>query len=103
MRHDLADDERDAVACIYGNPQHNGLRLLSTRAGAPDAQTSALSEIFVGFLPAVSDDAAKEIRRAIKRWRLHLWSGRASPTSRKRSIRSGGAESVTTPTSATAL
>jgi group II intron reverse transcriptase/maturase len=34
-------------------------------------------EIFVGFLPAVSDDAAKEIRHAIKRWRLHLWSGRA--------------------------
>jgi RNA-directed DNA polymerase len=31
---------------------------------------------FVNFLPAVSDDCAKAIRRAIKRWRLHLWSGR---------------------------
>jgi RNA-directed DNA polymerase len=30
---------------------------------------------FVSFLPAVSDDAAKAIRRTIKRWRLHLWSG----------------------------
>jgi len=30
---------------------------------------------FVSFLPAVSDDAAKEMRRKIKRWRLHLWSG----------------------------
>jgi len=32
-------------------------------------------EMFVSFTPAVSDDAAKEIRRAIRRWRLHLWSG----------------------------
>lgn len=32
-------------------------------------------ELFTGFLPAVSDDAAKQIRRTIRRWRLHLWSG----------------------------
>ena len=32
-------------------------------------------EMFVGFLPAISDDAAKKIRRTIKRWRIHLWSG----------------------------
>jgi RNA-directed DNA polymerase len=30
---------------------------------------------FVSFLPAVSDDAAKGMRRTVKRWRLHLWSG----------------------------
>jgi RNA-directed DNA polymerase len=30
---------------------------------------------FVSFLPAVSEDAAKTMRRTIKRWRLHLWSG----------------------------
>jgi RNA-directed DNA polymerase len=30
---------------------------------------------FVSFLPAVSDDAAKEMRRRIKRRRLHLRSG----------------------------
>jgi len=30
---------------------------------------------FVSFLPAIADDAAKEMRRTIKRWRLHLWSG----------------------------
>jgi RNA-directed DNA polymerase len=30
---------------------------------------------FVSFLPAVADDAAKAIRRTIKRWRLHLRSG----------------------------
>ena len=34
-------------------------------------------ELFVNFLPAVSDDAAKEIRGTIKRWRLHLWSGKS--------------------------
>lgn len=32
-------------------------------------------ELFRSFSPAVSDDAAKRIRRTIKRWRLHLWSG----------------------------
>ena len=30
---------------------------------------------FVNFTPAVSDEAAKKIRRTIRRWRLHLWSG----------------------------
>ena len=30
---------------------------------------------FVSFRPAISDDAAKVIRRTIKRWRLHLQSG----------------------------
>jgi RNA-directed DNA polymerase len=34
-------------------------------------------ELFVSFCPAVSDDAAKEMRRRIKRWRLHLWSGKS--------------------------
>jgi RNA-directed DNA polymerase len=34
-------------------------------------------ELFVSFLPAVSDDNAKRIRHTIKRWRLHLWSGQA--------------------------
>jgi RNA-directed DNA polymerase len=32
-------------------------------------------ELFVSFCPAVSDDAAKAIRHAIRRWRLHLQSG----------------------------
>jgi len=32
-------------------------------------------QFFVSFCPAVSDDAAKEIGRTIKRWRLHLRSG----------------------------
>ena len=32
---------------------------------------------FVSFCPAISDDAAKAIRRTIRRWRLHLQSGLA--------------------------
>ena len=34
-------------------------------------------QFFVSFAPAVGDDAAKAIGRRIKRWRLHLWSGKA--------------------------
>lgn len=40
-------------------------RLMRNRSG----------EMFVGFGPAVSEQAAKMIRRTIKRWRLHLRSG----------------------------
>src|SRR5262249_28963834 len=32
---------------------------------------------FVSFLPAVSDEAAKEMRHTVKRWRLHLRSGQS--------------------------
>jgi RNA-directed DNA polymerase len=32
-------------------------------------------ELFRSFLPAVSDEAAKAIRRTIRKWRVHLWSG----------------------------
>jgi hypothetical protein len=41
----------------------------------PRLARSKHGENFVNFLPAVSGDAAKRIRRTIKRWRLHLWSG----------------------------
>jgi RNA-directed DNA polymerase len=33
-------------------------------------------QFFVSFCPAVSDEAAKAIRHTIKRWRLHMWSGK---------------------------
>ena len=39
----------------------------------PRLAKSRRGEFFVSFCPAVSDDAAKAIRRTIKRWRLHLW------------------------------
>jgi group II intron reverse transcriptase/maturase len=41
----------------------------------PRLARSKAGENFVSFLPAVSGEAAKSIRRRIKRWRLHLWSG----------------------------
>ena len=41
----------------------------------PRLARSKHGENFVSFLPAVSGEAAKSIRRRIKRWRLHLWSG----------------------------
>jgi RNA-directed DNA polymerase len=41
----------------------------------PRLARSRSGEFFVSFCPAVADDAAKTIRRRIKRWRLHLWSG----------------------------
>lgn len=41
----------------------------------PRLARSKAGENFVSFLPAVSDDAAKRMRRTVKRWRLHLWSG----------------------------
>lgn len=39
-------------------------RLARSRAGG----------LFVSFSPAICDEAAKKIRRIIKRWRLHRWS-----------------------------
>jgi RNA-directed DNA polymerase len=41
----------------------------------PRLARSKTGKKFVSFLPAVSDDAAKGMRRTIKRWRLHLRSG----------------------------
>jgi RNA-directed DNA polymerase len=41
----------------------------------PRLARSKAGKKFVSFLPAVSDDAAKAMRRTIKRWRLHLRSG----------------------------
>ena len=41
----------------------------------PRLARSKTGKKFVSFLPAVSEDAAKAMRRTIKRWRLHLRSG----------------------------
>jgi group II intron reverse transcriptase/maturase len=41
----------------------------------PRLARSKAGKKFVSFLPAVSDDASKRMRRTIKRWRLHLRSG----------------------------
>jgi RNA-directed DNA polymerase len=41
----------------------------------PRCAHSRKGELFTSFLPAISDDAAKKMRRTIKRWRIHLWNG----------------------------
>ena len=43
----------------------------------PRLSKSRHGEFFVNFSPAVSDDAAKAIRREIRRWRLHLWNDKS--------------------------
>jgi RNA-directed DNA polymerase len=59
-----------------GSHEHEQFTFLSYTFRPRLARNKA-GEIFVSFLPAVSGDAAKGMRRAIKRWRLHLWSGLA--------------------------
>jgi group II intron reverse transcriptase/maturase len=58
-----------------GSHEHEQFTFLSYTF-RPRLARSRAGVRFVSFLPAVSDDAAKDVRRKIKRWRLHLWSGR---------------------------
>jgi RNA-directed DNA polymerase len=57
-----------------GSYEHEQFTFLSYTFRPRPARNRA-GEKFVSFVPAVSDDAAKEMRRTIKRWRLQLWSG----------------------------
>ena len=41
----------------------------------PRCARNRRGKLFTSFAPAISDDAAKKIRRTIRRRRLHLWSG----------------------------
>jgi RNA-directed DNA polymerase len=59
-----------------GSHEHERFDFLGYTFRPRRARTRS-GELFVSFCPAVSDDAAKRIRRTIKRWRLHLWSGKA--------------------------
>lgn len=58
-----------------GSHEHEQFTFLSYTFRPRRARTRS-GELFVSFCPAVSDDAAKRMRRTIKRWRLHLWSGK---------------------------
>ena len=40
----------------------------------PRKARNGRGELFTSFTPAVSDEAAKTIRRTIRRWRIHLWT-----------------------------
>jgi RNA-directed DNA polymerase len=57
-----------------GSHEHERFTFLGYTFRPRPARNRA-GEKFVSFIPAVSDDAAKEMRRTIKRWRLHLWGG----------------------------
>jgi RNA-directed DNA polymerase len=41
----------------------------------PRKANNQRGKLFTNFLPALSDGAAKRIRRTIWKWRIHLWSG----------------------------
>jgi group II intron reverse transcriptase/maturase len=58
-----------------GSHEHERFDFLGYTFRPRRARTRS-GELFVSFCPAVSEDAAKRIRHAIKRWRLHLWSGK---------------------------
>ena len=58
----------------HGSHEHERFDFLG-HTFRPRLTQSKAGGKFVSFLPAVADDAAREIRRTIKRWRLHLWSG----------------------------
>ncbi|WP_143146407.1 hypothetical protein [Ferrithrix thermotolerans] len=56
-----------------GSCEHEQLDFLGYRF-RPRLAKNRRCRFFVGFAPAISDTAAKEIRHQIRRWRLHLHS-----------------------------
>ena len=57
-----------------GSHEHERFDFLGFTFG-PRSAVGRNGELFVSFCPAISNDAAKAIRRTIKCWRLHLQSG----------------------------
>jgi RNA-directed DNA polymerase len=57
-----------------GSHEHERFDFLGHTFRLRSAKTRS-GELFTSFLPAIADDAAKQIRRTIRRWRLHLWTG----------------------------
>jgi RNA-directed DNA polymerase len=75
---ELNDDKTRVVYCKDSNRQgsheHERFDFLGYTFRPREARNGQ-GELFTSFLPAVSDEAAKTIRRTIRRWRLHLWNG----------------------------
>jgi len=59
-----------------GSDEHEQFTFLSYTF-RPRRARNRKGVVYVNFLPAVSDDAAKRMRHDIKRWRLHLRSGKS--------------------------
>lgn len=62
------DDDR------RGSHEHEQFDFLGYEFRARGAK-SKRGNLFIGFLPAVSKEAAKEIRQTVRGWKLHLRSG----------------------------
>ena len=74
----LNDDKTRIVYCKdsnrKGSHEHERFDFLGYTF-RPRRARNGRGELFTSFTPAVSNDAAKEIRRTIRRWRIHLWTG----------------------------
>ena len=74
-------DDDDQLAIVKATYRRLGLdekEFLQYRAALSrlsQAKNQKTGTSFVGFLPAVSDEAAKAIRQEIRGWKLHLRSG----------------------------
>jgi RNA-directed DNA polymerase len=75
---ELNQDKTDIVYCKdtkrKGSHEHERFDFLGFTF-RPRSARNKEGELFVRFLPAISDEAAKTIRQTIRGWRLHLWSG----------------------------
>ena len=58
----------------FGSHEHERFDFLGYTF-RPRQSRDGKGAMFVNFTPAISDEAAKKIRRTIRRWRIHLWSG----------------------------
>lgn len=76
-RLELHSDKTRIVYCKdsnrHGSHEHEQFGFLGYTFRARRAQNKR-GEVFASFAPAVSNEAAKAVRRTIKRWRLHRWS-----------------------------
>jgi len=74
----LNDDKTRIVYCKdsnrKGSHEHERFDFLGYTF-RPRRARNGRGELFTSFTPAVSNDAAKAIRRTIRRWRIHLWTG----------------------------
>jgi RNA-directed DNA polymerase len=75
---ELNDDKTRVVYCKDSNRKGSHEHVRFDFLGytfRPRRARNGRGELFTSFTPAVSDEAAKAIRRTIRRWRLHLWNG----------------------------
>jgi hypothetical protein len=75
---ELNSDKTRIVYCKDSNRKgsHEHERFVFLGYGArPRKARNNKGELSTSFTSAISDEAAKKIRRTIRRWRLHLWNG----------------------------